>query len=118
MRPPSAAALSASVTRRVEAAASTDRDHGPYHHPSVIRDPDAAAAMAELNVDVSRLPEDVREKLAELELELSEGKPTASSTLDVSGTPEGRRSIAPPPPPPPPHLGGTLDRLCFHAVRV
>jgi len=30
--------------------------------------------MAELNVDVTRLPEDVREKLAELELELSEGK--------------------------------------------
>lgn len=31
-------------------------------------------AMAEINVDVARLPEDVREKLAELELELSEGK--------------------------------------------
>lgn len=34
----------------------------------------ATNAMAELNVDVARLPEDVREKLAELELELSEGK--------------------------------------------
>jgi hypothetical protein len=33
-----------------------------------------AAAMAEFNVDVTRLPEDVREKLAELELELSEGE--------------------------------------------
>lgn len=31
-------------------------------------------AMAEPSVDVTRLPEDVREKLAELELELSEGK--------------------------------------------
>jgi len=31
-------------------------------------------AMAEYNVDVTRLPEEVREKLAELELELSEGK--------------------------------------------
>lgn len=30
-------------------------------------------AMAEFNVDMTRLPEDVREKLAELELELSEG---------------------------------------------
>ena len=30
--------------------------------------------MAEFNVDVTRLPDDVREKLAELELELSEGK--------------------------------------------
>lgn len=30
--------------------------------------------MAELNVDLTRLPDDVREKLAELELELSEGK--------------------------------------------
>ncbi|XP_017778620.1 PREDICTED: disco-interacting protein 2 homolog B-A-like [Nicrophorus vespilloides] len=28
--------------------------------------------MADLNIDVSELPEDVREKLAELELELSE----------------------------------------------
>lgn len=34
----------------------------------------ATTAMAELSVDVTRLPEDVREKLAELELELSEGK--------------------------------------------
>lgn len=31
-------------------------------------------AMAEINVDVSKLPEDVREKLAELDLELSEGE--------------------------------------------
>lgn len=29
--------------------------------------------MADINIDVSRLPEDVREKLAELDLELSEG---------------------------------------------
>jgi hypothetical protein len=29
--------------------------------------------MGDLNVDVSKLPEDVREKLAELDLELSEG---------------------------------------------
>lgn len=30
--------------------------------------------MAEFNIDIGKLPEDVREKLAELELELSEGK--------------------------------------------
>lgn len=30
--------------------------------------------MAEFKIDVSKLPEDVREKLAELDLELSEGK--------------------------------------------
>lgn len=30
--------------------------------------------MAELNIDLSKLPEDVRDKLAELDLELSEGK--------------------------------------------
>lgn len=29
--------------------------------------------MGDFNVDVSKLPEDVREKLAELDLELSEG---------------------------------------------
>lgn len=29
--------------------------------------------MAEYKVDISKLPEDVREKLAELDLELSEG---------------------------------------------
>lgn len=29
--------------------------------------------MAEYNIDISKLPEDVREKLAELDLELSEG---------------------------------------------
>lgn len=32
--------------------------------------------MTEINVDVSMLPEDIREKLAELDLELSEGEPT------------------------------------------
>lgn len=31
-------------------------------------------AMAEINVDISKLPDDIRDKLAELELELSEGK--------------------------------------------
>lgn len=30
--------------------------------------------MDESNIDISKLPEDVREKLAELDLELSEGK--------------------------------------------
>lgn len=30
--------------------------------------------MADFSVDVSKLPEDVRDKLAELDLELSEGK--------------------------------------------
>lgn len=30
--------------------------------------------MAELNIDVFKLPEDVRDKLAELDLELSEGR--------------------------------------------
>lgn len=30
--------------------------------------------MADLSIDISRLPEEVREKLAELELELSEGE--------------------------------------------
>lgn len=30
--------------------------------------------MSEINIDISKLPEDVREKLAELDLELSEGK--------------------------------------------
>ncbi|KZC08278.1 hypothetical protein WN55_09181 [Dufourea novaeangliae] len=32
-------------------------------------------AMAEFNIDIGKLPEDVREKLAELDLELSEGNP-------------------------------------------
>lgn len=32
--------------------------------------------MGDINIDVSKLPDDVREKLAELELELSEGKHT------------------------------------------
>ena len=30
--------------------------------------------MADKGVDISKLPQDVREKLAELDLELSEGK--------------------------------------------
>lgn len=30
--------------------------------------------MAELTIDISKLPEDIRDKLAELDLELSEGK--------------------------------------------
>lgn len=30
--------------------------------------------MSEFNIDISKLPEDVREKLAELDLELSEGR--------------------------------------------
>lgn len=30
--------------------------------------------MGDINIDPSLLPEDIREKLAELELELSEGK--------------------------------------------
>lgn len=29
--------------------------------------------MADFNIDISKLPEDVRDKLAELDLELSEG---------------------------------------------
>lgn len=29
--------------------------------------------MADINIDLSKLPEDVRDKLAELDLELSEG---------------------------------------------
>lgn len=32
------------------------------------------AVMADINVDISKLPEDIREKLAELDLELSEGE--------------------------------------------
>jgi len=32
--------------------------------------------MAEFNIDISTLPEDVRDKLAELDLELSEGRQT------------------------------------------
>ena len=31
-------------------------------------------SMADITIDVSKLPEDIREKLAELDLELSEGK--------------------------------------------
>lgn len=30
--------------------------------------------MADFNIDLTKLPEDVREKLAELDLELSEGR--------------------------------------------
>lgn len=30
--------------------------------------------MSEIDVDLSRIPDDVRERLAELDLELSEGK--------------------------------------------
>ena len=36
--------------------------------------------MGDLNIDISKLPEDVREKLAELDLELSEGKPFGPSS--------------------------------------
>lgn len=39
------------------------------------------SVMAELNVDLTRLPDDVREKLAELELELSEGKYLTTSAI-------------------------------------
>lgn len=40
--------------------------------------------MAECNIDISTLPEDVRDKLAELDLELSEGKQAVwrRSTID------------------------------------
>lgn len=34
--------------------------------------------MADLSVDILKLPEDVRDKLAELDLELSEGKNAVS----------------------------------------
>lgn len=41
--------------------------------------------MSEFNIDVSKLPEDVREKLAELDLELSEGRSNLFiSTIIVS----------------------------------
>lgn len=33
-----------------------------------------STTMSEINIDISKLPEDVREKLAELDLELSEGR--------------------------------------------
>lgn len=33
----------------------------------------AYLTMADFNIDISKLPEDVRDKLAELDLELSEG---------------------------------------------
>ena len=39
--------------------------------------------MAEYNIDISKLPEDVREKLAELDLELSEGKGLMFNTILV-----------------------------------
>lgn len=34
--------------------------------------------MADLSVDISKLPDEIRDKLAELDLELSEGKSVAS----------------------------------------
>lgn len=34
--------------------------------------------MADLSVDVSKLPDEIRDKLAELDLELSEGKNAVS----------------------------------------
>ncbi|EFA01215.1 hypothetical protein TcasGA2_TC010542 [Tribolium castaneum] len=37
--------------------------------------------MGDLNVDISKLPEDVREKLAELDLELSEETNTPHFTF-------------------------------------
>lgn len=37
--------------------------------------------MAEINIDLTKLPEDVREKLAELDLELSEG---IEKKIDIS----------------------------------
>lgn len=40
--------------------------------------------MADLGVDVAKLPDEVREKLAELDLELSEGK-TFFSLVPPSG---------------------------------
>lgn len=36
------------------------------------------AMMADLSVDILKLPEDIRDKLAELDLELSEGKNAVS----------------------------------------
>lgn len=43
----------------------------------------AGLAMADfnINIDIGKLPEDVREQLAELDLELSEGKPLALRLL-------------------------------------
>lgn len=37
--------------------------------------------MADLSIDVSKLPDDIRDKLAELELELSEGKKLIATCL-------------------------------------
>lgn len=37
--------------------------------------------MAELSIDLTKLPDDIKEKLAELELELSEGKSQFSYKL-------------------------------------
>lgn len=37
--------------------------------------------MAELSIDLTKLPDDIKEKLAELELELSEGKSQFSHKL-------------------------------------
>lgn len=39
--------------------------------------------MGDLNIDLSKLPEDVREKLAELELELSEGKSVIRCLVEI-----------------------------------
>lgn len=41
-------------------------------------------AMSEFNIDISKLPEDVREKLAELDLELSEGKFRFRKNLSIN----------------------------------
>lgn len=39
--------------------------------------------MADLSVDISKLPDEIRDKLAELDLELSEGKNAVNSALLV-----------------------------------
>lgn len=39
--------------------------------------------MSEFSIDISKLPEDVREKLAELDLELSEGRSTLIKILSL-----------------------------------
>ncbi|CAL7933551.1 unnamed protein product [Xylocopa violacea] len=43
--------------------------------------------MAEFNIDIGKLPEDVREKLAELDLELSEGRRITWVSVIQSTTP-------------------------------
>lgn len=37
--------------------------------------------MADLSVDISKLPDEIRDKLAELDLELSEGKTRGASLV-------------------------------------